>query len=56
MLADLRACAGRSLGGQDGIEETQLLTHKADVSRVNEEVWAIEHFLGDVLVGVGVRV
>ncbi|CAM9643345.1 unnamed protein product [Ascophyllum nodosum] len=37
VLADLRSCSNRRLAGEDGIEETLLLTHKADVLRVNEE-------------------
>lgn len=50
VLAELRGCSvangnnNSSTGGalsqriEDGIEKTQLLTHKADVLRVNEEV------------------
>lgn len=38
VLEELRSCSERRFGGEDGIEETQLLTHKADVLRVNEEV------------------
>lgn len=38
VLQELKSCVGKKLGGDDGIEETQLMTHKADVLRVNDEV------------------
>lgn len=38
VLEELRSCSERRFGGGDGIEETQLMTHKADVFRENEKV------------------
>lgn len=56
VLAELRGCSVTNsavlgeMGSQgvgDGIEKTQLLTHKADVLRVNEEVgWLVRRSVG----------